>query len=33
VLEDHAGEVPDEADIVVPARRAFDLFAQAAATS
>lgn len=29
-LERHAGEWPDEDDIVVPARRAFDLFVRAA---
>lgn len=33
VLEGHAGELVDEADLIVPARRAFDLFAQAAAMS
>lgn len=31
VLENHAGTLDDEADIVEPARRAFDLFSQAAA--
>ena len=33
VLEKHAGELHNEADIVQPARRAFDLFFRAAAQS
>ena len=33
ILESHAGEPADEDDLVVPARRAFDLFAHAAALS
>lgn len=33
VMESHAGTLDDEADIVEPARRAFDLFSRAAAES
>lgn len=33
ILESHAGDIRDEANIIVPARRAFALFEQAAALS
>jgi heme oxygenase (biliverdin-IX-beta and delta-forming) len=33
ILESHAGDIPDEVDIIAPARRAFALFEQAAALS